>query len=98
MLSQGICKFVGGAKLIQWTFGQLQPHTESSNVLNMLELHTTSSMPNLGTHVHVSCVKKKDFALFGPKIVQLFILACVLQFRMTKFVVAESSTGWQWVN
>ena len=38
---------------------QLQPHTESSNASIMLELHTTLSTPDLGTHVclHVNCIK-----------------------------------------
>ena len=38
------------------------------------------------------------FALFGTKNLQFFILACVLQFRTTKSVIAESWTAWQWVN
>ena len=29
-LNRGICKFFGGAKLIQWTLEWLQPHTEST--------------------------------------------------------------------
>ena len=71
---------------------QLQPHTDSSNTSITLELHAPLSTPDLGTHayMHVSCVKSY-FASFEPKYLQFFILACVLRFMMTKFVITESS-------
>ena len=49
-------------------------------------------------HIHVSCIKSY-FASFRPKKnLQFFVLAYILRFRMTKFVIAERWTAWQWVN
>ena len=66
-LSDG-CRFLN-------TFSK--PHTESSNALIKLELHTTLLTPDLGTHAYmlVSCVES-DFASFGKKKIysSLFLL------------------------
>ena len=58
---------------------QLQPHTESGNTSNTLEVHATVSIPNLGTHtyMHVSFVIKL-FCLIRDKklkVLQYFLLA-----------------------
>ena len=56
-----------------------KPHSNSSNALDMLELHATLLMPNLaiGIHayMHVRCIKF-DIVL-APKI-QFLIRACIL--------------------
>ena len=94
-----LCKFVGGTiqrTTIQRTFehtfvSTTALHSKQQRFKYAWITQQATSTPNLGTHayMHVSCVKNY-FASFGPKNLQFFILACVLRFRTTKSVIAES--------
>ena len=77
-----------------------KPHSNSSNTLDMLELHATLLTPDLARY---SCVhacelhKRSDFTSFQPKKKVLYS-RLYSSTRMTKFNIAESWWAWQWVN
>ena len=67
-----------------------KPHSNSSNALDMLELHATLLMPNLAMYscVH-ACEMHKILPQFGTKNSVLY--SCLhSSTRMTKFNIAES--------
>jgi len=108
-LNWGVCKFVGST--MQWTFEHLfqllfsKHYSNSSNTLDMLELHATLLTPDLARY---SCVhacklcKKSDFTLFGPK--QNLVLysclcsstrmtsKCTLRYPIMKISLAASAS------
>ena len=102
-LNQGMCKFVGGAI-------QCLPHTVDfwthfhfdyslTQRVATLQIRLATVIVNAqprNSHLHACELCIKYFASFRPKNLQFLFLH--LQFRMTKFVITESWTAWQWVN
>ena len=77
-----------------------KPQSNSSNTLDMLELHATLLTPDLARYscIH-ACQLHKEVILprFGPKNSVLY--SCLhSSTRMTKFNITESWMAWQCVN